>query len=517
MNQLKPLIEDLPISVDFNGPLPSLEIHGIQYDSRSITVGDLFVAIQGENLDGHRYIPMAIDKGAVAVVGTEAITGLSVPYIRVNDSREALAWLSAAFYDHPGRSLRMIGVTGTDGKTTTCNFLFNILKAAGLKAGMISTVNAVIMDEEIDTGFHVTTPDALDIQRYLKQMLDAGITHVILETTSHGLAQHRVTGCEYDVAVVTNVTHEHLDYHGSYAEYLNAKARILELLQQTSVKTMGNPRLAILNADDQSFEALRRRVGGQTISYSTHGLGEVNAEEITYFSDHLTFTASTKTTRFLVECPLPGEYNVSNCLAAISAAMYGVGVDAGAVRQGIAHTTGVPGRMQRIDMGQEFTAIVDFAHTPNALRVAIEALRKMTDQRVIAVFGSAGLRDREKRGMMAEIATRLADISIFTAEDPRTESLDDILTEMAEAARREGGKEGVTFYRIPDRGAAIQFAVDMAKPGDLVASFGKGHEQSMCFGTVEYPWDDRTAMKAALAHKLGIAGPPMPVLPTSQK
>lgn len=517
MNQLPEIISDLPIKTISTEPLPEITIAGIKFDSRQVAHGDLFVAVKGESVDGHKYIPMAIANGASAVVGTEPIDDLAVPYIRVADSREALAWLAAAFYDHPARSMCIIGVTGTDGKTTTSNLIYSILKKAGLKAGIISTVNAVIMDEEIDTGFHVTTPEALDIQRYLRQMAEAGITHVVLETTSHGLAQHRVTGCEYDIAVVTNITHEHLDYHGSYEGYLAAKARLFEMLPLTAVKPGGNPRLAILNADDQSYQPLRSKVGERFISYSTQGKGTVNAVESRFLLDGVKFTARSKDLAFDVDCPFPGEYNVSNCLAAIGATVFGLGITPEAAQKGIAQASSVPGRMQRIDMGQDFTAIVDFAHTPNALRVAIETMRKMTSQRVIAVFGSAGLRDREKRAMMAQVSTRLADLTILTAEDPRTESLDAILEEMAEAARREGGVEGVTFFRVPDRGEAIQFGVDQAREGDLVAAFGKGHEQSMCFGTTEYLWDDRIAMKAALAKRLGVDGPDMPVLPTSKE
>jgi len=517
MNRLIELIHDLPVETIFNSSLPEVLVRSIQFDSRSVKPGDLFVAVKGESVDGHRYIPMAISNGAVAVVGSEEVENLTVPYIRARDSREVMAWLAAAFFDHPARSMCIIGVTGTDGKTTTCNLIYNILKAAGLRAGIISTVNAVIMDEEMDTGFHVTTPEAVDIQRYLRLMADKGITHVVLETTSHGLAQHRVTGCEYDIAVVTNITHEHLDYHGSYQDYLNAKARIFEMLNETVDKVGGNPRLAVLNADDQSFAPLKLKVGERFASYSIRGRGMVNAEEMEYFADHLKFKARSQDFSFDVDCPFPGEFNVSNCLAAISAAWYGLGISVEAIQSGIFQTSGIPGRMQRIDMGQPFTAIIDFAHTPNALRVAIETLRKMTTKRVIAVFGSAGLRDRAKRAMMAEISTKLADLTILTAEDPRTESLDGILEEMASAARREGGVEGVTFFRIPDRGKAIQFAVNQAQEGDLVAAFGKGHEQSMCFGTIEYPWDDRTAMRAALASRLKVPGPAMPELPTSKE
>ena len=219
----------------------------------------------------------------------------------------------------------------------------------------------------------------------------------------------------------------------------------------------------------------------------------------------------------VVSTNLLGDYNVSNCLAAFAAAVEGLGIDPAVAAQGIAALPGIPGRMEQIDLGQDFTAIVDFAHTPNALKVALEQARKMTKGRVIAIFGSAGLRDREKRRLMAEVSVGLADITILTAEDPRTESLEGILAEMAGAAAGKGGVEGKSFYRVPDRGEAIRLGVKLAKAGDLVIACGKGHEQSMCFGETEYPWDDRTAMKAALAERLGIKGEKMPELPTSKK
>lgn len=507
-------MHDLPVK--WTGSLPEHEISvtGVDFDSRKIAPGNIFVAMKGETTDGHRYIPTAVEHGAAAVVGTESLSLEGAPYFQVKDAREALAWLSAAYYDHPARRLTVIGVTGTDGKTTTSSLIFEILKAAGIKAGLISTVNAVIMDEEIDTGFHVTTPEANDIQKYLAIMVDKGITHVVLETTSHGLVQHRVTGCEYDVAVITNVTHEHLDYHHTYEEYLEAKGKLFTMLEQTVDKKAGNPRVAVLNADDQSFTPLQAFVHGPFISYSTRGSGTINSRNVEYLPEGIRFMVPIDGQDLQIECPIPGEFNVSNCLAAIGATFFGLHIPAAAVQKGISGIKGVAGRMERIDLGQDFTAIVDFAHTPNALEQALETVRRMTPRKVIAIFGSAGLRDREKRKMMAAVATRLADISIFTAEDPRTESLDGILAEMAGAAVKAGGVEGKTFYRVPDRAKAIQMGVELAQSGDLVASFGKGHEQSMCFGTVEYHWDDRVAMKAAVAGRLGVTGPDMPILPT---
>jgi UDP-N-acetylmuramoyl-L-alanyl-D-glutamate--2,6-diaminopimelate ligase len=511
---LTSLVESLPVAWQGNGQLAEVEVNSIKFDSRQVTRGDLFVAFTGGNIDGHEFIGDAIEKGAIGVVGTREITGLAVPYIRVADAREALAYLAAAYYDHPARKMTVIGVTGTDGKTTTSNLIYEILKAAGLKAGLISTVNAVIGDEVIDTGFHVTTPESTDVQRYLAQMVEAGITHVVLETTSHGLAQHRVTACEYDIAVVTNITHEHLDYHGSYEEYRAAKGRLFTGLTGTSLKARGNFRLAVLNRDDISYDYLSSIVTSNQVSYGTNMSGDLIAQNVVNRPNGVEFSVILGEQERFFHCNIPGRFNVSNSLAAIAVGQ-ALDIDMLTIAQGIERLQGVPGRMEVIDIGQPFTAIVDFAHTPNALKVALETVREMTTGRVIAVFGSAGLRDRQKRRMMAEVSVALADVTILTAEDPRTEALDAILAQMADAADSAGGIEGKNYYTIPDRGNAIRFGIKLAQPGDLVIACGKGHEQSMCFMTTEYPWDDRIAMRAALAELLGVPGPEMPLLPTS--
>jgi UDP-N-acetylmuramoyl-L-alanyl-D-glutamate--2,6-diaminopimelate ligase len=438
-------------------------------------------------------------------------------YVGIENPRQALTWLAAAFYGFPARKLTVIGVTGTDGKTTTSNLIYKILVAAEIRAGMISTVNAVIGDEVLDTGFHVTTPDAHDVQSYLAKMVNAGLTHVVLETTSHGWSQHRVDACEFDVAVVTNITHEHFDEHGSYENYRAAKARLFSSLEVTRPKPMGNPRLAVINRDDRSFDFLDDFVKTSKLSYGLGARADIRAEDAKYSPSGIAFTVASKDFRVATSSNLVGEYNVSNCLAALTATIYGLGVDPETAAHGIASLDSIPGRMQTIDLGQNFTAIVDFAHTPNALKVTLEAARKMSKGRVISVFGSAGLRDKGKRRMMAEISAELADLSVLTAEDPRTESLNGILEEMAAGARSKGGVEGETFWRIPDRGEAIRFAIGLAWEGDIVLACGKGHEQSMCFGKTEYLWDDRTAMRAALAEFLGIDGEKMPYLPSQDK
>jgi len=508
--------------------VPDVAINGISIDSRAVQPGHLFVAMMGGTLDGHNYIQKAIDNGAVAVVGEKDLAGFSVPYIRLESTRRALTWLAGAFHDWPGRKLTVIGVTGTDGKTTTTNLLYQILLAANIKAGMISTVNAVIGDEILDTGFHVTTPDAHDVQRYLARMVEAGLTHIVLETTSHGWSQHRVDACEFDVGVLTNITHEHMNEHGNFENYRAAKARLFSSLEWTLPKPQGNPRLGVLNRDDpKSFDFLNDFIKVNKLNYGLIEGADVRAVEISYSPSGIHFTAQSKDFRVGVTSKLVGAYNVSNCLAALTAAVYGLGVKPEVAAQGIASLEGIPGRMERINMGQNFTAIVDFAHTPNALKSALEAARDLTPDpsperrgeraRVICVFGSAGLRDKEKRRMMAETSAELADLTVLTAEDPRTESLEGILGEMAAGARSRGGIEGETFWRVADRGEAIRFALRLARPGDIVLSCGKGHEQSMCFGRTEYLWDDRTAMRAALAELLGVEGPPMPYLPSSDK
>jgi UDP-N-acetylmuramoyl-L-alanyl-D-glutamate--2,6-diaminopimelate ligase len=306
-----------------------------------------------------------------------------------------------------------------------------------------------------------------------------------------------------------------MNEHGSYENYRAAKARLFSSLEITTEKPQGNPRLGVINRDDdKSFNFLNDFIKVNKLNY---GLGEdsdVRAVDIEYNPSGIRFTVKNDDFQVDVSSSLVGAYNVSNCLAALTATVYGLGVKPEIAAQGIASLEGIPGRMERIDMGQTFTAIVDFAHTPNALKSALEAGRTMSEGRVISVFGSAGLRDKEKRRMMAETSAELADLTVLTAEDPRTESLEEILEEMATGSRSRGGIEGETFWRIPDRGEAIRFALQLARPGDIVLSCGKGHEQSMCFGEREHLWDDRTAMRAALSEFLQVDGPEMPYLPT---
>jgi len=510
--RLEGLLSALPWLSEVN--TGGVSIRGLACDSRMIEAGDLFVAYKGVESDGHHYIPQAIEAGAVALVVEDErylrpTSGgeWPIPTFLVPDGREALAHLAAAIHGFPSRKLRLIGVTGTDGKTTTINLIWSVLRASGHTAGLISTVNAVIGRDSYDTGLHTTTPDALEVQGYLARMVEAGAEFALLEATSHGLAQHRVTACDFDVAVVTNITHEHLDFHGSFEEYREAKARLFQSLK-TSARKPGVAKVAVLNSDDAaSFEYLRDIPADLRLTYGMAKEADVRAVDIALTPSGAAFTALTAEGDFQVQTKLAGRFNVYNALAAIAVSLsQGVAVED--IRHGIEAVEQVTGRMERVDVGLPFQAVIDFAHTPNSLRNALEAARGMATGSVIVVFGSAGLRDREKRPLMGEIAGELADDIVITAEDPRTEDLDQIMRQIAQGCEKAGRREGIDYWCVGDRAEAIQFAVYMAEEGDLVLVTGKGHERSMCFGTTEYPWSDHQAVRQALFNRSAREGGP---------
>jgi len=372
------------------------------------------------------------------------------------------SWREVIENGYPARRLTVIGVTGTDGKTTTCHLIYEMLKAGGIKVAMVSTVAGYIGHEEIDTGFHVTTPDAKFLQPFIKRVVEAGMTHLVLEATSHGLDQHRVLGCNFKIGVITNITHEHLDYHKTFERYRATKAKLIRRVKY-----------AIINKDDPSTEWMKEHVldtGKQIIiEYGKAKVGKISPT-------------------------LAGDYNLYNIAAAMEVAKI-CKVTEEIMKKVVGDFSGVVGRRQEIELGQDFRAIVDFAHTPNALEVLLTQLRKEKKRgRIIVVFGCAGLRDDTKRPMMGEVAKRLADAVIITAEDPRTENIGDIYQQITQE------KKG--FVREDDRQKAIEKAVNMARKGDVVAVTGKGHEKSMCFGTVERPWSDVEGVKRAVGQRL---------------
>ncbi|MBI2010228.1 MAG: UDP-N-acetylmuramoyl-L-alanyl-D-glutamate--2,6-diaminopimelate ligase [Candidatus Chisholmbacteria bacterium] len=374
------------------------------------------------------------------------------------------------YYSFPARSLIVIGVTGTDGKTTTSHLIHHFLEASGYKAALISTVSAKIGDTEIDTGFHVTSPDPWPLQKLLRRIVAQNYGYVVLETTSHGLHQHRFWGVPFRIGVLTNVSLEHLDYHHTPSSYLKAKAKLFR-----------HARHAVLNQDDPNSYSYIKTLLPPKISLHPYSLRAIPPTLLRSLKD-----------RF------KEPFNQENGLAAATAANL-LGVSEESISHALTAFPGVPGRLEEIPNPYHFTTIVDFAHTPNGLKRTLTALKKRRPKgkKLIAVFGAAGLRDKSKRPLMGEIGSLLADIIILTAEDPRTENVADIISQI-----RAGAKGPAGILIEPDRQKAIDLAiVNLARPGDIVAVLGKGHEQSMCFGTIESPWSDHEAIRKALAQK----------------
>lgn len=490
--RLTTLLAALP-DARVSGPT-DVEIGAIQTDSRAVAPGDLFVAYPGVAVDGHRFVGAAIERGArVVVVERSVDVPAGVARVVVPNGRAAWARLSAAAEGFPSRAMTVVGVTGTDGKTTTSSLIGAILAAAGRRAGVVTTVAADIAGLAVDTGFHTTTPEPPALQSFLAEMRRRGTEIAVLETTSHALALDKVQGTDYDVAVVTNVTHDHLDFHGTWERYLEAKARLFGMLA-TSHRKPGVDKVAVLNADDRSFDRLSTLPCDRRITYGLDRPADLTAADLALDSSGTRFQLIAPAGEIAIVSRLLGRFNVANTLAAAGAAL-GLGVTLDEIARGVAAFRGVPGRLEAIDRGQPFGVVVDFAHTPNSLQRVLELGRHLTSGSVRLVFGCAGLRDVAKRPLMGRVAGELADAVYLTAEDPRTEDVADILAQIAPATRAAG----VEPRLIPDRGDAIAAALADAQPGDLVLITGKGHEQTMCFGVDELPWDDRVAARAALA------------------
>src|SRR3989344_352970 len=377
------------------------------------------------------------------------------------------AYAACIYFGFPSKKLTVIGVTGTDGKTTTSHMIYEILKSAEKKVSLISSIHAQIGEKSYDTGFHVTTPNPVALQRFLKKVVDSHSEFLVLEVTSHGLDQNRIFGIDFNFAVLTNITHEHLDYHNSFENYIFAKAKLFQ-----------RAKVSILNLDDPSFFKIKKLANGKIITYSIDKKADFVPKN------------------FPLKLKISGDYNLSNALCAAALATK-VGIGKQTITKALNTFQGIKGRMEQVDMGQDYQVIVDFAHTPNGLKQALKTLRS----KVIAVFGAAGERDRLKRPKMGEVAAMYADICVLTAEDPRSEKVEDICEQIAQGLIKSGKNETKDFFKIYDRAKAIEFAVKLAKQDDIVACFGKSHEKSMCFGKKEYPWDEFKTVEQVIAKR----------------
>ncbi len=380
------------------------------------------------------------------------------------------AFISTLYFNFPSKQIIVIGVTGTDGKTTTVNMIYHILKCAGKKVSMVSSLGATIGNITTDTGYHVSTPTPFQIQKLLKDAVNAGSDYFVLEATSHGLDQNRLAFVKINVAVVTNITNEHLDYHKTWTNYVQAKAKLFI-----------NVEYSVLNKDDKSYEFLRKKVNGNIKTYAINQAADITPKN------------------FSIKLKLKGQFNMYNALAA-SAATICLEIPREIILNSFNLFSGIKGRLQEIKIGQQFRAVIDFAHTPNGLEQALKTLNssKFKGSRLISVFGSAGERDKQKRQTMGEIASKYSDLSIITSEDPRTENPLQISKEIALGFKVNKKKEGQDYFIIPDRTEAINFAIKIAKISDIVAFLGKGHESSMCIGDTEYPWSEEEVVKKAI-------------------
>lgn len=490
-----------------------VEVRGIAFDSRRIQPGDLFVAVREANGDGHRFIADAVAKGAVAVVAERAPDApLPVPLVLVPRAKPALAQLAAAFYDHPSRKLRLIGVTGTDGKTTTSELTAQLLGRLGVPTGFLTTVSFDFGAGPEENRTRQSTQESSDIQAGLARMLANGCRAAVLEATSHALALDRLTTCAFDTAVVTNVTHEHLDFHKTWENYLAAKAHLLELVEESQAVKPGRKTI-ILNRDDRSYAHLRGRVRVDELSYGLGPEADVTAEAIQEGPAGLQFRLRSPWGAQAVTTRLVGQFNVYNCLAAATAALV-EGLPLAGVAAGLAAARPVAGRMERIDEGQPFQVVVDYAHTADSLEKVLKVLRPGTPGKLLCVFGSAGERDIEKRPAMGAVAARLADYAVITNEDPRGEDAAAILEQIAAGLLTSGRRRGQEFVCIEDRRSAIAHAFARAEAGDTVLLAGKGHEQCMFVRGEKLPWDDRGVARALLRGTSQPAAATQPVAPT---
>lgn len=468
-------------------------VTGVIYDSRNVSPGDMFVALRGSDFDGHQYVDAAIQRGASAVLAEESLH-LDVPLLLAQNSRAALAPLSSAFFGHPSHELTMIGVTGTDGKTTTSYLVRQILQAGSIQTGLIGTIGIDIGDGTSHRLPHQTTPESNLVQGYLREMVDHGTHAAVLEATSHGLAMHRLDGTEFNIAGVTNITHEHLEYHKTIDNYRRAKAMLVERVARSGG-------VVVLNADDEGSRSMEQYANGAKVvwySLVNHD-ADIFAKNVVANDIGSHFSLVVDNREHEISLPMLGEFNVSNALCAVGVAR-AAGVETGIISRALGEATGVPGRMNRIVEGQPFSVVVDYAHTPESLRKILQLLKGLhREHRIIVVSGSAGERDSSKRPLQGAVTAEIADISIVTSEDPRNEDPNAIISDIAAGARQQGAIDHRSLYLITDRREAIRLALTLAEPGDCVLLAGKGHETSMIWGFEHRAWDESAIAREELA------------------
>jgi UDP-N-acetylmuramoyl-L-alanyl-D-glutamate--2,6-diaminopimelate ligase len=490
--------------------LETVAVTGVAEDSRQVRAGTLFVAVPGFHVDGHDYVARAAAAGAAAAIVERPLPDAALPLLIVSRARPALAAAASWWFEDPSRELGVVGVTGTDGKTTTSFLAVAALEAAGVSSGLIGTVETRVGALRERHEAHVTTPGAPELQAALRAMLANGNAAAVLETTSHALELERVLGIAYDAAIFTNLTHEHLDLHGTFERYRAAKLRLFEALAAgpaNPAKIVGGrawPKLAIVNRDDDAFPAFSaaaREAGATVLTYGTGVHADVRATGVDEDAHSLRIRFAAPSGDGTLALRLAGRFNVHNALAVVALGD-GLGLDPAAVRAGLEGVRGVPGRMERIDAGQPFGVIVDYAHSPASLQGVLELLAPIATARgggLIAVFGSGGERDTAKRAVMGRIAGERCRLVVATDEDPRGEDRHAIVEEIVRGAESAGRRRGADVLGIVDRREAVAAAFAHARPGDVVLLAGKGHEPTILYADHAIPWDEATVARETLA------------------
>ncbi|MBK5274302.1 MAG: UDP-N-acetylmuramoyl-L-alanyl-D-glutamate--2,6-diaminopimelate ligase [Desulfuromonadales bacterium] len=484
----------------------SVRISGLTCDSRKVTPGALFFALRGATVDGHRFIKTAVESGAAAVVLEDpACAPQGIPWVRVADGRAAMAQAAAEFHGHPTLALPLVGITGTNGKTTTTYLIEAILAAAGLPAAILGTISYRFGTTRIEASH--TTPESTELQAAFRQLADAGAQAFVMEVSSHALEQKRVDGCHFDVGIFSNLTRDHLDYHKTMASYQESKLRLFsELLRPTALKPR---RRAAINMDDPYGPAFAEQAACPVITYGVEFRGNVQAVDVVSSVDGLSGTLVTPEGTTTFTSRLVGRFNLSNILAAVSA---GIALDLPleAIRAGIEGHATVPGRMERVDNSHGITILVDYAHTGDALENVLSTLKELAGARIITVFGCGGDRDHGKRPIMGRTAAQMSDLAIATSDNPRTEEPSAILAQVRSGMTAPGIREYTPvelennftekgFIMLENRREAIRLAVRLAQPGDIVLLAGKGHEDYQIIGTTKYHFDDREEAAQACA------------------
>ena len=471
------------------------EVRGIAYDSRAVEPGDVFVALKGQHADGTSFARQAIDRGALAIVSEQAAPAdVQTPWLRVTDARTALAALATELYRHPSGELQVVGITGTNGKTTIAYLLASIFDAAGIQCGILGTVvYRTGPGKEYEHDAARTTPEAPDLQALLREMVEHGCGACAMEVSSHALSLHRVDKMRFAAGVFTNLTRDHLDFHADMDDYFRAKRRLFEMLPPEAP--------ALLNVDDPRGAALAE-AGGRPITYGIQRQADIAPGPLSFSLAGLTFDVRTPRGTVHVRSRLVGRPNVYNILAAVATAT-ALDVPFDAIERGVRALDGVPGRFQLVSgKGDEVTVVVDYAHTDDALRNLLETARPLTGGRLITVFGCGGDRDRTKRPLMGAVAGRLSDLIVITSDNPRSEDPARIIEEIQRGITADTRKDATqAVLAVVDRRAAITKAIELARPGDLVLVAGKGHEKYQVIGERTLPFDDVEVAREALARR----------------